>query len=223
MSKLTINPKCIDYWFPIWEVESSDTPYSREFFELEGLWIDNSLVDGKHTFYGKERKEFNTSFSQDFNEWLDNFKRENNILEFIGNTLELPENEHHFYRLFPIENSGVRPLDFIKNKCSTHYRIMRDDPGYKMANHFDNRAVLGNFFINLTDNSGVSTHFINTFTTGNQNVIDPATNIHYIGPTDKNKGIFFLNTSDTYHGISNPTENSRFIMNILVFFPELTY
>jgi len=209
--------------FPIWELTIPDSPFDRNFFENNDLWEMNKLVDGEFIQYGKERKEYIENSIPEFENWIAEFKKQNDVLGIIGDLLDNDENKGYFYKLFPLEDKKVIPSDFIRRRCNVLYRIINDEPGYKMHNHFDNRSVLGNIFVNLTDNKGVSTTFVNTFTNGNHSVIDKNTNIHYVGPDQKNKGIFFLNTSDTYHGIHNSTDRTRYIMNILVYFPDLTF
>lgn len=209
--------------FPIWELSIPDTPFDREFFENSKLWELNKLVDGEYIQYGQERKEYIQNAVPEFDNWLTKFKEQNNIIKLLGDLFDSKENCEFFYKQFPLEDKKIIPSDFIKRRCDVLYRIINDEPGYKMHNHFDNRAVLGNIFINLTDNSGVSTSFVNTFTNGNHSVIDTETNTHYRGPVNKNEGIFFMNTPDTYHGIHNDSERTRYIMNILIYFPELTF
>lgn len=209
--------------FPIWELSIPDTPFDREFFESNDLWEINKLVDGEYIQYSQERKEYIQNSIPEFENWFTEFKNQNDIITLLGKLFDDKENCGFFYKQFPLEDKKIIPSDFLKRRCDVLYRIINDEPGYKMENHFDNRAVLGNIFINLTDNRGVSTTFVNTFTNGNHSVLDNKTNIHYKGPEDKNRGIFFMNTPDTYHGIHNNTERTRYIMNILIYFPELTF
>lgn len=208
--------------FPIWELSVPNVPFDRDFFD-SNIWTSNKLVDGEYISYGEERKEYKEGTVPEFEDWINKFKQDNDILGHISELLELEENKGHFYKLFPLEDKGITPTDFIRRRCDVLYRLINDEPGYKMHNHFDNRSVLGNIFINLTDNKGVATTFVNTFTNGNHSVLDNQTNIHYKGPEEKNKGIFFLNSSDTYHGIHNNSEKTRYIMNILIYFPDLTF
>ena len=220
--ELVFNTEVVSTNFPIWEGEIKDIPFDRDFFENTLKWKDNELVHNKHTFFGQERKEYEDSIeSQNFINWLEEFKEKNNILELISNLLDLETNQAYFYREYPVSGKVEKIYDFLKNKCNIRYRVLKDEPGYKMANHFDNRSVFGNLFINLTTNNNVSTHFVNTFTNTNKTVLDTETKIHYKAPIKKNQGIFFLNTSDTLHGIENNSNEQRFIFNAVVYFESL--
>lgn len=220
---ITINTTVAAPKFPIWELRVPDIPFERDFFESNDLWENNKLVNGEYVSYGEERKEYKENLIPEFQNWYNTFKNENNILELLGDLFNEKENNEFFFKQYPIEDKGIVPSDFITRRCGVLYRIINDEPGYKMHNHFDNRAVFGNIFLNLTENKGVSTTFVNTFTNGNHSILDSETKIHYRAPDAKNEGIFFMNTSDTYHGIHNNTNRTRFIMNILIYFPELTF
>lgn len=209
--------------FPIWELTTPDIPFDRDYFEKNDIWKNNKLVDGEYVAFGDERKDYIPDSLPEFESWFNKFKKESDILNSIGSLLDLKENNEFFYTQYPIQDKGHLPSEFIKKRCSIAFNIMKDEPGYKMHNHFDNRAVFGNIFLNLTDNIDVSTTFVNTFTNYNQSVIDKDTNIHYKAPDKKNEGMFFMNTSDTYHGIHNSTDKIRYILNVLIYFSELTY
>lgn len=223
MATLTIDSKDLFTRFPLWEVNVDDIPFDREFFENDKLWKDNSLSKQKYTVYSSERKEYIEGVSQELDDWLTKFKQENDILQLIIDNFELYENNIvYFFREYPIEDKGLRPKEFIKKHCSVLYRVMKDEAGYSMEKHFDNRAVFGNIFFNLTDNGNTSTEFYNTFTTGYKEVLNKDTNLMYKGPNKKGQGIWFMNNSHLLHSINNSGDQNRFVINILIYFQPLT-
>lgn len=76
-----------------------------------------------------------------------------------------------------------------------YLELLVDKPGFQMDIHEDNRFIVGVLIINLKDNP-CGTHF---------------RDIDYIGPKEKGKGIFFLNHSNTAHGIEQPGPEDRYI------------
>lgn len=223
MSTLTINPADLYGKFPLWEIKVNNIPFDREFFENNKLWKDNLLTGQNYTYYPSERKEYIEGSSQELDTWLSNFKKENDILEKVINNFEnYDSNIEHFFREFPIEDKGLKPSYYIRKHCHVLYRVMKDEGGYKMEKHFDNRAVFGNMFFNLVDNGDTGTEFFNTFSTGYKDVIDSDTNLMYKGPTKKGEGIWFMNNSHLLHSIKNRGNINRYVVNILVYFSELT-
>ena len=76
-----------------------------------------------------------------------------------------------------------------------YLNILLDKPGFIMRPHEDNRYVVGILLVNLQDNP-TGTYF---------------TSIDYKLPGTKGKGVFFLNHSNTMHGIEQTGPGDRII------------
>lgn len=222
-SKITLEDEELFHVFPAWELEVNDVNFSREVLDQPHLWKDNSLVGQKNISYKPERKEYIAGTYPELDTWFEEFKKNNDILDIIATHFEKDERiASYFFREYPIEDKGISIREFVNRRFSYFYRIMRDEPGFKMRIHFDNKAVVGNIFFNLVDNDDVSTEFFNTFTTFHKEVIDEETNLMYVAPTDTGRGVFFLNSSHLYHTIQNRTDKNRYVINVVVFVPQLT-
>jgi hypothetical protein len=221
-SKLVLNSNALYNVFPAWELSVNDVNFDREILDQTHLWKDNSLVNQKNISYKSERKEYIPNTYIELDNWFKDFKENNNILDIISDHFEKDETTSGFFhREFPIEDKGISIREFLGRRCSYFYRIMKDEPGFKMNIHFDNRAVLGNIFFNLVDNP-TSTEFFNTFTTFYKEVLDKETNLMYVAPKEKGKGVFFLNNPHMYHTIQNTSDTNRYVVNVVVFIPQLT-
>lgn len=222
-SLLTLDSNALYDVFPAWELSVNDVNFKRDILDQPHLWKDNALVGQKNISYKSERKEYIEGTYPELDTWFKTFKEDNNILDIITDHFTNDEkNSGYFHREFPIEDKGISIKEFLSKRCSYFYRIMKDEPGFKMNIHFDNRAVLGNIFFNLVDNDNCSTEFFNTFTTFYKQVLDEETNLLYTAPTQQGKGVFFLNNAHMYHTIKNTTDQNRFVVNVVVFFPQLT-
>lgn len=222
-SKILLETPPLFNAFPVWELEVNDSTFSREALEQPHLWEDNSLVNQRTIGYSSERKEYIPGTYPELDEWFDEFKKNNDILDIVATHFENDEtNANYFFRQYPIEDKGIDIREFIYRRCSFFFRIIKDEPGFSMRAHFDNNAVVGNIFFNLVDNDNVSTEFFNTFTTFHKEVLDEETNLMYVAPTEAGRGVFFLNSSHLYHNITNRTNKSRFVINAVVFVPQLT-
>ena len=223
MSKFKIAQEESFNQFPLWEVKVDNIPFDRELLENPELWTDNSWVDGKVMNYKPQRKDYKPGSSSIIDEWFNNFKTNNNILDLIIDNFEKSGNDRFFYREYPVEDKGITFRDFITKRCEVHFRIMRDEPGFKMNRHFDNRAVFGNIFFNLVENENVSTQFFNTFATGYKQVLNRETNVMYLAPNTKGEGVWFMNTPLMLHTVDNNTDQNRYVVNAVVLFPYLTH
>lgn len=76
-----------------------------------------------------------------------------------------------------------------------YVKFLLDKPGFSMEPHEDNRYIVGILIINLQDNP-CGTYF---------------KDIDYVAPKEKGKGVFFLNNSNTAHGIEQPGPEDRYI------------
>lgn len=217
MVNIKLNPENVPLKKSIWEVEIENIPFSREFFEQPELWEENTLIDTQYIRYNSERKEYLKGSSSEFDNWYSSIEVNNDLLAQLGNLFDKDINKREFYTLYPVEDTPLKPSEFITNKCELLFRVIKDEPGYRMDDHFDNRAVFGNFFINLVDNTDVSTHFSDPVNLQRTEIPEL-----YKAPVCKNKGIFFLNNFSNLHGIVNNSSQNRYILNILVYFPSLT-
>ena len=94
---------------------------------------------------------------------------------------------------WPWQNFGFESIDKFVNKYFNHgVSFIKDNAGFYMGVHTDNRLVVGNAIINLTDNAD-STKFY-------YSVQEPH-NIVYEAPKERGKGVFFLNNEETAHSI----------------------
>ena len=223
MSNLTVNPAVEVEHIPIWKAKLSDFNYSREFLEQDKLWKTNALSEESYTLYNKERLDFIPESSHEFSNWLENFKNNNDIFSLLGNLFDNDLNKGFVLSEYPLEFKGTTIEQFLRRNCQLIYRVINDAPKYSMYKHYDNRSVFGNFFINLTENPDVATEFYNTGTTLNTDVLDENSGIFYKGPTTCCDGLFFMNSYHTWHGVNNRSDKHRFILNIVVYFNELTY
>ena len=223
MSSLTINPAVEIDHIPIWKTQLTDFNYDRKFLEQDKLWKTNALSKESYTLYNKERLDFIPESSNEISNWLEKFKKNNDIFNLLGSLLDSELNKKYVYSEYPLEFKDTTIETFLRRNCQLIYRVINDAPKYSMYKHYDNRSVFGNFFINLCDNPDVATEFYNTGTTLNTDVLDDNSGIFYKGPTTCCDGLFFMNSYHTWHGVNNRSDKNRFILNIVVYFNELTY
>jgi hypothetical protein len=103
------------------------------------------------------------------------------------------EGQKRITSYWPWQNFGFENIkQFTDKYFNTGVSFIKDNPGFRMGVHTDNRVVVANAIINLTDNSN-STKFY-------YSVQEPH-NVIYEGPKEKGKGVFFLNNEETAHSI----------------------
>ena len=103
------------------------------------------------------------------------------------------EGQKRITSYWPWQNFGFENIkQFTDKYFNTGVSFIKDNPGFRMGVHTDNRVVVANAIINLTDNSN-STKFY-------YSVQEPH-NVIYEGPKEKRKGVFFLNNEETAHSI----------------------
>ena len=223
MSIIKLNNSNVDGNADIWEGELTDLPFTRDFLDADVQWGANSRSELKHSRYKQERKEFKDEYSDVVSNWLNSVKKNNNILDIISDLLDREENRKHFYKLYPIEGVPTTIKEYLHKNCDVLYRVIRDQPGFNMNKHFDNRAVLGNMFFNLVDNDKISTQFFRTFNDGSIRELNVDTYHYYNAPTYSGGGIFFLNSYNTFHTIEHTSDKNRYVLNIVVYFKDLTW
>jgi len=223
MSTLQIHPEVDISNIPIWKTSLTDFSYDRNFLSQDKLWKTNELSNESYTVYNKERLDYIPESSNEFTQWLEEFKGSNDIFTLLGNLLDSDKNKKYVYSEYPLEFKNTTIEKFLRKNCQLIYRVINDGPKYSMYKHYDNRSVFGNFFINLANNPDVATEFYNTGTTLNTDTLDKDSGIFYKGPTTRCDGLFFMNSYHTWHGVNNRSNTNRYILNIVVYFNELTY
>jgi len=121
-----------------------------------------------------------------------------NIVKMISS------NDHtykRFLRLYPFREK-YDLNSFCRHFFTVAATVVFDQNTYYMHRHVDNRLVFGNFIINLRDNDN-STKFYDGIRTVES---------YYSAPTEKGKGVFFLNTEETVHNIIVESDKERSIM-----------
>ena len=92
------------------------------------------------------------------------------------------EGQKRITSYWPWQNFGFENIkQFTDKYFNTGVSFIKDNPGFRMGVHTDNRVVVANAIINLTDNSN-STKFY-------YSVQEPH-NVIYEGPKEKGKGVF---------------------------------
>jgi len=126
---------------------------------------------------------------------LDNFANNHlnaNLFANVYDSLD-PQGQKRITSYWPWQNFGFENIKQFTDKYFNHgVSFIKDNPGFLMGVHTDNRVVVANAIINLTDNSN-STKFY-------YSVQEPH-NVIYEGPKEKGKGVFFLNNEETAHSI----------------------
>jgi hypothetical protein len=79
---------------------------------------------------------------------------------------------------------------------------VRDDPGYDMGKHLDNRLMFGTLIINLADNNKSHTRYYDG---------ENSRESIYNGPSSKGTGAFHINTRKVYHDGVNKGDGYRYI------------
>lgn len=104
-----------------------------------------------------------------------------------------PQAQKRITSYWPWQNFGFDNIKQFTDKYFNHgVSFIKDNPGFNMGVHTDNRVVVANAIINLTDNYN-STRFYYSVQEPHQVV--------YEAPKEKGKGVFFLNTEETAHSI----------------------
>lgn len=110
-------------------------------------------------------------------------------------------NEKHFYTMYPwrkeIYDSSAM---FIDEQVYAAGNIVKDQKGHTMTPHYDNRFVIANLIINLSDNKD-STVFYKYGTE----------EIALIGPKEIGTGVFFFNNPFTPHNITIANSEERIV------------
>lgn len=182
---------------PVWEIEDFPMPdiNIEDCVELEAL-------DQRNERLRKTNKRISLSynFTEDMKHiWSNNIQVFNDYMKTKGYS-DYSMEYIWFDRLL---KSNVSPL-------VEHIYMLCDKPGWDMGMHLDNRNIFGVLILNLVDNPpGTGTQFARYHDS----------DIVYSGLTKKSSGVFFMNTSETWHAIKNMSDKNRYIMYIPVGIP----
>ena len=205
--ELTIKSTPVYDNIPIWETSliGVDTTLERiiKAIELQGTVFEN----------GRKRLAIGNNNNSEFSNL--NFFNPDYILEVISTILEKDKTIGKLYPAYNRETYNYSLYNFLKQNIGVIYFGVKDSPGYKMEPHYDNRGIFGNIILNLQDNKD-STVFYNYNRVGNLETSS------YEGPSEVNKGVFFLNSENTLHSVKNTSEEDRYILNIALVINSLT-
>lgn len=197
---LSINSEPVSPNIPIWEVSVQDTQLN-----LDRL-VEN--INNKGEKFTEGRFRYNVNF-------LDNSSNSNSlynpsyILNKITSTVTDNGNTKRLYPAYNNSKYNFSMKEYLTSKLGVIYFGVKDNPKFKMEPHFDNRGIFGNLIINLKDNTD-GTSFYNYSLKGNLETKS------YCGPTEKGKGVFFLNSEETLHSVENTSKEDRFVLNIAI-------
>jgi len=106
------------------------------------------------------------------------------------------QKDYNINKEFPEYYLTKKDLQFFQAE------YVRDDPGYDMGKHLDNRIMFGTLIINLADNDKSHTRYYD-----GKNSEEPI----YNGPSTKGTGVFHINTHKVYHDGVNKGDGYRYI------------
>ena len=147
---------------PVWSIENWDLP-DLELTPLQPHGQGDETVDHLRV----EMEGITDDWKAQWNKYTDELSR--HLREDTEHDSTVDSMWKHHIKDFQI-NHGGNPF------------ILNDKPGYQMAHHIDNRAIVGVIIINLKDNSD-STEFAD---------------FDWKGPTNKGTGLFMLNNGDLH-------------------------
>lgn len=190
---------------PAFEVEIPLSDLDREYYEQEHLWKDNLLVDSETHPFDSKRSMLDNDAEDAWKvlKYMTTNMSQEVIVDEIAKVWEA--NENMFYKIWPYDkNRFSSPKEFVDYWVFPASNAGVDRPGYRMHPHYDNRVIFGNIIVNLTDND-TSTVFHPPFVHNDE---------LFRAPLEKGKGIFFMNSEDTYHNIVHEGKLNRFTYNV---------
>jgi len=165
------------YQSPIWEVEIQSDVLDSPEFEAELRNDSNFIVSAWH--HNNLRSMYNSTGI--VSSWLAQIQP-NLLLDIVSSSVCFAP--LYYKSLDDYGNNGV---------CTSS--VLRDQPGFEMIPHLDNRHVMAQLVVNLLQDYETATEFYYF----NSNT--PC----YRAPLKKNHGVVFLNTPGSVHGIANVT------------------
>lgn len=152
-------------------------------------------ISNKRMFYVDQTSKSLDKFILELNNLIFN-KIKNLVYSLEMQEIFQTASANTFFSRWPIQNN-----DFDK-KIFSKTLIIKDLPEFNMGKHLDNQRVVGNAIINLTEND-CKTDFYD---------YKDHEKIIFSHPGTKNRGVFFLNTPASLHGIKN-FDKTRYIAN----------
>ena len=172
---------------PIWEVDLVDFDYST---------LDN--LEWKNDY-----NNLNESKTRSIIKLPEDSIVNNHLLEELDDLFSEPSNLIKLYQNYPYDKEKYKlPSDYFKKYLGIGFSLIRDNTTFELVPHVDNRFVFGNILINLSDNID-STFFYRNFQ--DKEVI-------YKAPNKKGKGVFFINSEETFHSIEVTQIDTRYIL-----------
>ena len=166
------------YQSPIWEVEIQSDVLDSPEFEAELRNDNNFIVSEYH--HKNLRSMYNRTGA--VTDWLTQSQK--SLL------LDIVSQSDCFKPMY------YKSLDEYRDTTVWSASVLRDQPGFEMIPHLDNRHVMAQLVVNLLQDYETATEFYYF----NSNT--PC----YRAPLKKNHGVVFLNTPGSVHGIANVTE-----------------
>lgn len=186
-------------FYPAFEVEVETPPFDRDLLSQPENWEQNKLVGSKTHSYSDTRKGLvrDTPHFQIW-EWINKVANKDTVYTELGKLWE--DKFDIFYKPWPYKKEHFKtPEEFLRYWVSPTKQGYKDEPGYSMHSHYDNRSIFGNIFINMADNDCSTTFF---------DYGKPA----WSAPLKKGKGIFFLNDESLFHTINHEGTEDRYIL-----------
>lgn len=164
-------------YFPM-SVESVDFDSQRLHDDLMRQIVWEDWIPGSHHLR-KKYKQGTSTILDDLLNIITNVKREILIKQMY-------EAQPYIFNYY-----WKRGIDFYLRRGYVNAQVLRDEPGFTMDIHKDNNEIIGQYIVNLIDNGSASTTFYN---------LNP-NQIQYKAPSERKKGVGFLNTSASNHNI----------------------
>ena len=198
---MEINSKPAYKFYPAFEVKVEEPEFDRELLSEDKNWIHNK-TKGNDIHYFDEKRKLLEPQTADYRiwQWVNKIVDKEVIYKALAKVWE--ESFDTFYKPWPYRTNHFKsPEEFLRYWVLPMKSVYKDEPGYSMHAHYDNRAIFGNIFINMVDND-CSTLFYEQQ--------KPS----WKGPTKKGTGIFFLNDENLYHTINHEGVQDRYILVI---------
>jgi hypothetical protein len=146
----------------------------------------------KSVLYQSHLREYLTPYNSSGLDLFANKHLNLGLFAKIYNSIDKPA-QKRITSYWPWQNFGFESIDKFVNKYFNHgVSFIKDNAGFHMGVHTDNRLVVGNAIINLTDNANATKFYYS---------VQEPHNVVYEAPKERGKGVFFLNNEETAHSI----------------------
>lgn len=173
-----------DSGLTIWKFKISDVNIQELTEELlqPGIW---SKFQPPHR-YGTRKSAILNQFADNFNLFKDE------IFDIVY------KDDLMFSRMW------YKGAAYYKQHTAMGSQILKDLPGQHMSAHLDNRHIMIQLILNLSDNTSGTGFYTSTSTA-------PVA----IGPTELLHGAFFVNSSNAIHDITNITKDRYILYSVI--------